>query len=59
MMMSNMLCLTVMEVQKEWIRMVNEDLVKFNNPEVFADHYIYIGTVENKNDLIHDRGTKY
>ena len=38
--------------------MVNGELVKFNYPEVVADHYIYRRGVENHHALRHDGRTK-
>ena len=40
MMMSNFSGLTVPEGQKEEIRMLNGDVIKFKYPPVVADHYI-------------------
>ena len=39
--------------------MVNGELVKFNYPEVVADHYIYRRKMEKHNELINDGGIKY
>ena len=58
MIMSTFSGLTVPEVQKEDIRMVNGDVVKFKYPEVVVDHYIYREAVENHNSLRPDDGTK-
>ena len=38
--------------------MVNEEVVKFNYPEVVADYYRYREAAENQNVLRHDGGTK-
>ena len=57
MMMSTFSNLTVPEAQKEDIRMVNGEVVKFKDTEVVADHYRYMGSVVNKNSLSHDDGT--
>ena len=43
MMMSTFSGLTVPEGQKEEIRMVNGEIVKFKYPEFITDHYIYRG----------------
>ena len=48
---SNLSCLTVPEDQKEERRVVNGEVFKFKYPEVVADHYRYIGEVENHNAL--------
>ena len=56
--MSTFSGLTVPEVQKEDIRMVNGDVVKFKYPEVVVDLYIYREAVENNNSLRHDDRTK-
>ena len=50
--------LTVKEVQKEEIRMVNGEVVKFKYPEVVVDHYRYRGAVDNHDSSIHVGGTK-
>ena len=57
-MMSTYSILTVSEGQKEEIRMVNGEIVKFKYPEVVADHYRYRGAVDNHNALSHDGRTK-
>ena len=59
MMMSTFLGLTVTDVQKEEIRVVNEEVDKFNCLEVFADNYRYRGAVENHNALRNDGDNKY
>ena len=46
--------LTVPEGQKEERRMANGEVGKLKYPEIVADHYIYRGAVDNKNDLRHD-----
>ena len=46
-MMSNFSGLIVTESQKEERKMVNGKIVKLNYTEVFADHYIYRGVVDN------------
>ena len=38
--------------------MVNREVVKFKHPEVVADHYLYMGAVDNHNTLMHDGRTK-
>ena len=58
MMMLTFSGLTVPESQNEERRMVNWEIVKFQYPEVVADHYRYRGAVENHNALSHDNGTK-
>ena len=50
--------LTVPEVQKEEISMVNEEIFKFKYPEVVEDHYRYMGGVDNHNALRHDGKAK-
>ena len=57
--MSTFLGLTVPEGQKEERRTVNGEIVKFNYPEVVADHDRYRGKVDNHNALRHDERTKY
>ena len=47
-MISTFLGLTAPEGQKEQIRMVNGEVVKFKYPEVVADHYIYMGAAKIK-----------
>ena len=59
MMMSTYLSLNVPGCQKEEIRMVNGEIVKFKYPEVVANHYRYRGAVDNHNALRHDVRTKY
>ena len=58
MMMTTFSVLTVTQNQKEERRMVNEEVVKFNYPEVVADYYRYREAAENQNVLRHDGGTK-
>ena len=57
MIVSTFLGLTVPEDQKEDIRMVNGEVVKFKNPEAVEDNYRYRGEVDNKNALMYDAGT--
>ena len=59
MMMSNFSGLTVPEGQKEDIRTVNGEIVKFKYPGVVADNYRYRGVLDNQNALKHDGRTKY
>ena len=39
--------------------MVNGEVLKFNYPVAFADHYRYMGAVEFYNACRHDGGTNY
>ena len=57
--MSTFSGLTVMEVQKEEIRMVNGELVKFKYLVFVDNNNIYRGGVDNNNDLRHYDGNKY
>ena len=59
MIVSTFLGLTVPEDQKEDIRMVNGEVVKFNYPKVVAYNYRYRETVENQNSFSRDGRTKY
>ena len=47
------------EGQKEEKRMLNGDVLKFKDPEVVADHYRYMGVVDNHNSLRHDGRVKH
>ena len=52
--MSDFLGLAVPEGQKENRSMMNWDVVKFNYPDINADHYIYReGGVYNHNSMSH------
>ena len=37
---------------------VNGEVVKFKYPVIVYGNFIYSGTVDNKNELMHDGGTK-
>ena len=58
MMMSTFWGLNVLEGQKQKRRMVNGEVLKFNYLEIVADHYRYMGAMDNHNALRHDGGTK-
>ena len=45
--------LTVLDVQKKEIKLVNGEVVKFNYSEVVVDHYRYRRSVRNHNALMH------
>ena len=59
MVMSTISGLTVMQVHKKKIRIVNGEVVKFNYPELFPVHQRYSGSVQNNNSLRHDGVNNY